>query len=453
MERKIYEYGILGGGPAGYTLALKLAMSGACVVLFEKENLGGTCLNKGCIPTKSILYNTNLIYKTRTLTKFGINIDASGLDFSKIIENKNNTVEKLNKSLGLLLKSYDIEIIKEEVISFEQGRINTTDAQYECKKIILATGTIPAKIPGLETNNKTIFNSDGILNLVRLPESVAIIGSGAIGIEWSRIFSDLGLEVTLIEAQKNILPLADIDVSLRVERLLKKKRVKVEKNVTVTKIDGSKLLLSDGKEITSNIVLVAIGRSPIMPEHNLEFNYDGKFLAVDEKFMTNVDDIYAIGDLNGLSLLAHSAAHQAVELADYFLKGKMPEFFKKDIPSVVYGTPEVAWFGVTEQTLEKNNADYKKVLFPISAIGKSHTDDEIDGFVKILVQNEKILGVSIIAPEAASMLMQFMIAKANNLPYKAILNTIFPHPTFSEAVNEAVLAIDNQSLCLPKGKN
>jgi len=452
MSRSCSKIGVIGGGPAGYALALKLAMGGACVILFEKEKLGGICLNKGCIPTKSILHNTNLIYKSKNLAKFGVKIDTSELDFSKIIENKNTTVEKLNKSLGMLLKSYDINIINEEVISIQQGKITTQNACYDCDAVVLATGTVPAQIKGLECDNKFIFNSDGILNLEKPPKSIVIIGSGAIGIEWSRIFSDLGSEVTLVEAMDRILPAADADVSSRIERLLKKKRVKIEKGVTVENITDKQVKLSNDKLLEPDIVLVAIGRTPVVPENTLNLKTQRGFLCVDKNFMTNVQDVFAIGDINGLSMLAHSATHQAIELADYLMHGSAPDFSQKDIPSVIYGAPEAAWFGENEQNLIAQNIDYKKVLFPVSAVGKAHTDEEIDGFVKILAKNDRIIGVSIIAPEASSMLMQFLIAKENNLSYRSVLNAVFPHPTFSEAVFEAVLALDNMSLSLPKIK-
>lgn len=453
MEKFKSKIAIVGAGPAGYALAIKLAQNNIDVTLFEKENLGGTCLNKGCIPTKSILHNSNLINKSKSLEKFGINVNRDLFDFSKVVQIKDSTVEKLNKSLSLLLKSYDIKIINEEVIEFKENLVITKNYECECEKIVLATGTKPANIKEFNVDNKIIFNSDGILNLEQLPKSIAIIGSGAIGIEWSRIFSDLGVEVTLIESMTQILPIADNDVSTRVERLLKKKRVKIEKGTFVEKISNKELTLSNRKTLSTDIVLFAIGRVPILPNSAFKFKTDRNYLVVDNNFMTNIDGIYAIGDINGKSMLAHSATHQALELAQYFISGKEPEFDKKSVPSVIYGVPEIAWFGKTEEQCISENIDFKKVLFPISAIGKAHTDEEIDGFIKILVdKNEMILGSSIVAPEASALLMQLLIAKENNLSYKSILKSIFPHPTFSEAILEALLAMNNQSLSLPKSK-
>lgn len=452
MGKIIKKIGIVGGGPAGYALAIRMAQNGCAVVLFEKEKLGGTCLNKGCIPTKSILHNTNLIYKSKNLSKFGVSIDTSGFELSKLISHKDLVVSKLNKSLEMLLKTYDITIINEKVTKVETGKIITENRVEACDAVVLATGTVPAKIEGLEADNNFVFNSDGILGLEQLPKSALIVGSGAIGIEWSRIFSDLGVDVTLVEAAENILPIADTDVSARVERLLKKKRIKIEKSVTVREIKDHKIYLSNEKVLTPEVVLIAIGRTPILPELNNDFVLNKGFLNVDENFMTNIKDVYGIGDINGKSMLAHSATHQAIELADYLTSGKQPEFAKKNVPSVIYGMPEVAWFGESEQNLVKNNICYKKILFPISAVGKAQAEEEIDGFIKLLVQDETILGVSIIAPEASAMLMQFAIAKENNLSYKSVLNAIYPHPTFSEAVLESILALDNKSLCLPRSK-
>lgn len=445
---------IIGAGPAGYALAIKLAQNGIDCVVFEKEKVGGTCLNTGCIPTKSILHNTNLINKSKNLEKFGININREEFDFSKIIQIKNLTVDKLNKSLTQLLNSYNIKIINEEVIKIEQGKVYSENCNCNCEKIVLATGTKPAQVENLKIDNKFIFNSDGILTLEQLPKSIAIIGSGAIGIEWSRIFSNLGTEVTLIEAMDKILPIADNDVSSRIERLLKKKRVKIEKGTFVERIQDKEIILSNGKALTPDIILVAIGRTPILPKTDLELKTERNHLVVDYNFMTNIENIYAIGDINGISMLAHSATHQAIELAQYFTHKKTPTFKTKAIPSVIYGEPEIAWFGEIEDKLTTSKMEYKKILFPISAIGKAHTDEVIDGFVKILVDdNDLILGASIVAPEASAMLMQLLVAKENSLSYKSILKSIFPHPTFSEAIFETLLAIDNQSLSLPKNKD
>lgn len=452
MGKKYSKIGIVGGGPAGYALAIKLAMGGCSVVLFEKDKLGGTCLNRGCIPTKSILHNSNLVYKSKNLSKFGVNIDMECFDFSKIVGAKDLIVEKLNKSLALLLKSYDIAIVNEEVMRLESGKIVTQVGVYEVDAIVLATGTEPADIPNLVVDNVFAYNSDGILSLKQLPKSIVIVGSGAIGVEWSRIFSDLGVDVTLIEAQDRILPLADIEVSVRIERLLKKKRVKIEKSVKAEILPDKNIKLTNGKVLATDLVLVAIGRKPTLPESDFEFKTDKNYLSVDDNYMTNIPDVYAIGDINGISMLAHSATHQAVRLSEYLLTGNNLGVDKKSVPFVIYGMPEVAWFGQVEQEL-KSDIDYKKVLFPISAVGKAHTEEEIDGFVKILVKDEKIIGASIVAPEASALLMQFLLAKENNLSYKSVLNAVFPHPTFSEAIFEAVLALDNKSLSLPQVKD
>lgn len=453
MEKFNTKIGIIGGGPAGYALAIKLAQNDVDVTLFEKEFIGGTCLNKGCIPTKSILHNSGLIAESKELEKFGAIANFDNFDVTKIFQTKDTVVSRLNKSLELLLKSYKINIVKENVIKFTNKTIITDNFEYTCERIVIATGTKPAHIDNLKTDNNFIYNSDGILQLEKLPKSIAVIGSGAIGIEWSRIFSNLGVEVTLIEALDRILPIADSDVSARLERLLKKKRVKIEKGVKVLSVIDKELLLSNDKKITPEIVLVAIGRTPNLPQTELDIQKERGYLVVDDNFMTNIKDVYAIGDINGLSMLAHSATHQAIELAQYFIHQEKSIFKSKSVPSVIYGEPEIAWFGKTEDTLINSNTEYKKVLFPISALGKAHADNEIDGFMKILIdKNNFIFGASIVAPEASSLIMQLLIAKENNLPYTSILKVIFPHPTYSEGIFEALLAITNNSLSLPKSK-
>ena len=237
----MYDIGIIGGGPAGYTAALHAGAQGLKVILFEKDYIGGTCLNKGCIPTKAILHCAELYSEIKNSEALGIKVENVSFDFEKIMEHKNNIVEKLRKGLELSLKNKKIEIINSEAKLISPNKIEADGKIYECKKTITATGSRPKLYKGMEYDGNFILSSDDILNLKTLPKNIAIVGSGAIGIEWARIFSNLEVEVTIIESADYLLPAADIEVSKRIERLFKAKKIKIYKSNKVEKIESKKI--------------------------------------------------------------------------------------------------------------------------------------------------------------------------------------------------------------------
>lgn len=446
----MFDVGIIGAGPAGYIAAIKSAQKGLTVVLFEKQHIGGTCLNKGCIPTKTILHSTKLFQEAKNLEKFGIKAENVSFDFAKIQERQKTIAEKIQKNLTTLIKSYGITIIEEEAHIEKQGLIKTPTNNYEVKNIIIATGSKPNKfkLNGNYTED-FIMTSDDVLNLTELPNSIMIVGSGAIGIEWARIFSSLGVKVHIVEMMENLIPIADTDISDRILKLFKRSRIDCYTSTTIENIDGNKVTLSNGKIIEVDKILLGAGRLPEINTGKNEIEID-KFIKIDDAFKTNIDNIYAIGDINGKSMLAHSAMKQAENVVDYIVDGNCPKFDNNIVPSVIYGSPEIAWIGKTEQTLIKENISYKKSIFPISALGKAYAENKIDGFIKVLATDEKILGAHIISEEASAMLQQFAIAIANNLSPKDLHKVIFAHPTYSEGVAESILGLDNLALHLPK---
>lgn len=409
MEK--FDLGIIGAGPAGYTAALHAASLGQEVVLFEKENIGGVCLNKGCIPTKSILHSSETYKKIKKSDDLGITVDNIQLDYSKVIEQKNKTVEKLKKGLELALKNAKVKVIKTEAriasaFEIQDGENNI----YTCKKIICATGSSPRIIKGLEFDHKFLLSSDDILNLETLPESILIIGSGAIGIEWARIFSNFGVETTIVELTAHLLPLADIEVSKRIERIFKADKIKFYTQTSVEKIENKTITLSNGEILNPETVLVAVGRTPNKVE--------------------KIDGVNYIGDVCGEIQLAHYAIKQAVK------EVRRIELRKDLIPCVVYGTPEIAWVGKKEQDLETE--EYKKSLVLVSSLGKSQCDGETEGFIKLLEQNGKIAGAHIVSPEASALIQQIIIAMQNNLSIDELKEICFAHPTYSEGIFEAL---------------
>lgn len=409
-----FDLGIIGGGPAGYTAAFQARSKGLSVVLFEKDKVGGVCLNRGCIPTKAILHSAELYEEMKSATELGITAENLSFDYSKVVERKDKIVEKLRKSLELSLKNSGVVVVNAEAkitphtMKNGENQVFANEEIYECKKIITATGSKPRDFDGLRFDHKFILSSDDILNLKTLPKSIIIIGSGAIGIEWARILSAFDVEVTIVEMADHLLPLADIEVSKRVERIFKSKKIKFYTSNGVEKIENQNVTLKSGETLTPELVLLATGRTP-QPIENCDI---------------------CIGDACGKIQLAHFAIKQAVEeIANI-------EFNENLVPSVVYGCPEIAWIGKREQDLEEGN--YKKSNILISALGKSHCDNCSDGFIKILSQEGKIVGAHIVSKEAASLIQEITIAMQNNIAIDDLKKVCFAHPTYSEGIFECL---------------
>lgn len=406
-----FDLGIIGAGPAGYTAALHGAGSGKKVVLFEKNEIGGVCLNKGCIPTKAILHVSEVYNRIKNCSDYGISVSDVHFDYSVVLERKNKIIEKLRKGIELALKNSKVTVVKSEAEILSENEILSDNTVYSCKKIICAGGSSPKIIKGLEFDDEFLLSSDDILNLEKLPKSVLIAGSGAIGLEWARIMSNFGVETVLIELAPHLLPAADIEVSKRVERILKSKNIKYYTNTSIQKIEGKTVTLSNSEVLNPEIVLVAAGRTPNIP---------------DKKF----DEVSYIGDMAGEIQLAHYAIKQAVEAVDF------TPFNKNLTPFVIYGTPEIAWAGKREQDLEAGT--YQKSLTLISSLGKAHCDNETEGFIKILVQNNKIIGAHIVSSEASSILQQLLIAMQFGIGPDKLKEVCFPHPTYSEGIFEGL---------------
>ena len=381
--------------------------------MFEKDKVGGVCLNKGCIPTKAILHSAEIYEELKSCESIGIKADNLSFDFSKIIAHKNEVVEKLRKNLELSLKNAKVTLIKAEAKIISAQKIEADGEIFECKEVIIAAGAEPRDFKGMEADGKFILNSDDVLNLETLPKSILIVGSGAIGVEWSRIFAAFGVEVTVVELAENLLPLADIEVSKRIERIFKTKKIKFYKSTGVEKIENEKVYLTNGEILTPERVLVAIGRKACE--------------------VTKIDGVTFIGDVCGAVQLAHYASKQAIEQVDGI------HFDKTLVPSVIYGNPEIAWVGKREQDLE--TATYQKSTLLISALGKSHCDNSTEGFIKILSQDDKIVGAHIVSKEASALIQQVLIAIQNKISVSKLKEICFAHPTYSEGIFECLFKL------------
>ena len=392
-----FDYGIIGAGPAGYTTALYLAKQGKSVILFEKDEIGGTCLNRGCIPTKILLHTAELYQNVKNAEKFGIYADNVRFNYEKVSEHKDKIVAKLRKSLELAIKQAGIKVVKASANIVVDNIVEADSEQYSCNKIIIATGSKPREIKGLEFDHKFILSSDDMLNMTQLPNKIVIVGSGAIGVEFARILSAFGVEI------------------VRVERQFKMKKIKYYTETSIKSIENKVVILSNDEKIEPDCVLVATGR----------------VCADDNKY--DAENISVLGDASAEIQLAHYAVSQAKKLVF-----DIP--FDKDlIPSVIYGSPEIAWVGQVEKDAE--NSELQKVVFPISALGKAHADDSIDGFIKILAKDNKIVGASIISNEAAALIQQITIAIQNNISIDKLKEVCFAHPTYSEGIMEGIMQL------------
>ncbi len=404
-----FEYGIIGGGPAGYTAGMYLAKQGHSVVIFEKDKIGGTCLNRGCIPTKSFLHSSEVYAEVVTSSKLGVGFDNLNLDFSKIVEAKDKTVDRMRKSLELAIKNSGVKTIYAEASVKDKNIIIAAGEEYKASKIILATGSQPRELKGLETDGDFIKNSDDVLNLQSLPKSVLIVGSGAIGIEWARIFSNFGAEVVITEMAEHLIPLADIEVSKRIERIFKQKKIKFYLNDSIEKIEDRTVTLKSGAVVNPDFILVAAGRTPVCPE---------------------VSDCLVLGDACGEIQLAHYAIHQAKTLTLGI------PFDKTLIPSVIYGEPEIAWVGLREQDCDDT---CQKKMLPLTALGKSWCDDSTEGFIKIIVKDNQIVGAHIVSKEASSLVHILLTAIQKKLSVDDLKELCFAHPTYAEGIFELLM--------------
>lgn len=414
MEKE-FDYGVIGSGPAGYTAALSAASTGKKVVLFEKEHVGGVCLNRGCIPTKTLLHSAEIYEYIKTADEFGVCFDNCKLDFAKIAERKKSVIEKLRAGLERSFKNANINLVNSEAKIIDKNTIEANGEKYLCNEIIAATGSKPRVIKGMEYDGEFILSSDDILSLETLPQKIVIIGSGAIGIEFSRMLSAFGTEVIIVEIADNLLPLADVEVSKRIERIFKTKGIKFYTKTSIKNIDKitKSVTLSNEEIIKTDGILLAVGRIP----NDIE----------------KIDGVTYIGDISGQIQLAHFASKQALEHV------KQIPFDKTLVPSVVYGTPEIAWVGKREQDLEQET--YQKSMIPISALAKSQCDGALDGMIKLLAQDEKIIGAHIISNEASSLIQQITIAMQTNTTIEQLKAVCFAHPTYSEGLLECLMRL------------
>lgn len=469
---KEYDLVILGGGTGGYVAAIRASQLGMQVAVVEKGELGGTCLHRGCIPSKALLRSAEVYKQTQQASEYGIETSDTKLNFLKVQERKNSIVKQLHQGVQGLMKKGKIDVYNgfgrilgpsifspmpgTISIEYENGDENTMIVP---KNVLVATGSKPKTLPGLEIDGEKVMTSDETLNMEELPSSIIIVGGGVIGIEWASMLSDFGVEVTVVEYLNQILPTEDDDIAKEAEKLLKKKGIKFFKGAkvlpdTLKKDSGITIEAEiDGKNETfqADKMLVSVGREANVNNiglENTDIVVDRGFIQTNKYFQTKESHIYAIGDVIGGMQLAHVASHEGITAVEHMADQTPPPINYDNVPSCIYSSPEVASVGLTEKQAKEQGHDVKVGKFPFKAIGKALVHGDSEGFVKIVSDknNEDLLGVHMIGPHVTDMISEAGLAKVLDATAWEIAESIHPHPTLSEVMGESALAVEGKQI-------
>ena len=450
---------ILGGGPGGYEAAIRGAQLGAEVLLIEKDRVGGTCLNRGCIPTKALYRNAEVLKNVKEANHFGIEIPSYSLNVDKVQARKSEVVNSLVTGIEHLIKANKIEYLQGtgKLIDNHTIEVKTDDGitSVQGKHIIIATGS-ESSIPPIEgATLPGIYGSNEILEFDQVPEKLIIIGAGVVGVEFANIFNTFGSEVTLMLRGDLIIKSEDKEISKRLASYFKKsgikivnkiqyKHIKKENNTYTVTVEGKKGEVS----YTADRILMAAGRKPNLENIGLDqvgITYTKKGITVDDHYQTNIENVFAIGDVNGILMLAHVASHQGISVVERIM-GKEPTINQKLVPNCIFTFPEVSSIGESEESLKDKGLEYKTNKFNFMANGKALALGEGDGFVKVIEANNKLVGVHILGPHASDLIHEAAIILNQGLGVKDVANTIHAHPTLAEAFVEAVLGLHNEAI-------
>ena len=445
-----YDLIVVGGGPAGYVGAIRAAQLGKKVAVVEMERAGGTCLNWGCIPTKSLLRNAELYQlMSKHAGDFGMTFDKLSFDWPKVISRSRGVADKLAGGIEMLFKKNKVDYIRGTGAIPKAGVVEVTDADskkttHTASKILVTTGVVSREMPGFPFNGKSVIGSKQAMVLPEQPKEIIIIGAGAIGIEFAYFFNAFGTKVTVVEMMPNILPVEDTDVSVALEKSLTKQGIRILTGTKVEKAEsthkGVKLTISGkaNETLEAPIALVAIGVSPLMPE-GLKVNLDPKgWVQTNDRYETSLRGVYAAGDIIGPPWLAHVASFEAIQAVEGMFAGKSPRKVTV-FPGCTYCEPQVASVGLTERAAKEKGLKYKVGKFPFMASGKALAVGESEGFVKIIFgePHGEILGAHIIGAHATEMIAELGLAIEMEATHEELIATIHAHPTLSESVHEA----------------
>jgi len=460
-----FQVVVIGGGPGGYVCAIRLAQLGLKTACIESRgSLGGTCLNVGCIPSKSLLNLSEEFHKVKNLSNKGIEIGDVKLNLPKMMKSKDKAVDTLTKGVEFLLKKNKVTYFKGLGSFKSNDEILIKDNQNKeisiiSEKTVIATGSVPVSLPGIEIDEKVIISSTGAIKLERVPKKMVVIGGGYIGLEMGSVWSRLGSEVQVVEFLDHITPGMDKEISTEFMKILKKQGIKfsMQNKVETIKKTKSGAVVStidkDGKknDFECDVALISVGRKPNTDGLNLEalgIELDEKErIKTDKSFRTNIANIFAIGDVISGPMLAHKAEDEGIAVAEN-IAGQSGHVNYDTIPGVIYTTPEVASIGKTEEQLKDLNKKYKIGKFSFMANSRAKAIDDAEGFVKILADEttDKVLGAHIIGPHAGELIAEIGVAMEFGASSEDIARTCHAHPTFSEAVKEAALSVDKRAI-------
>lgn len=452
---------IIGGGPGGYHAAIRGAQLGAKVILIEQEKMGGTCLNWGCIPTKALYKNAELLQTLKHINEYGIQVDHYSIDIPKIHERKQGIIDQLRDGIKSLMKANHIEVLYGTGRLKDKNTILVTlsdgsQQEVEGKSIIIATGSEVLIPPIAGSDIKELLTSKEVLNFSSIPKRITVIGGGVVGIEFATILNALGSEVTVITLFPTILERMDTEITKRLAVFLKKEGIAIHTSTSAEKIvktnEGYSVYAKSKKGdliLESDQVLMAAGRRPNFEGLNLEdigIAYDKAGIKVNDYCETSIEGVYAIGDVTGQTMLAHTASHHGIAAAERIM-GVKSKINHDVVPSCVFTFPELASVGLTEQEVKDRNITYKASKFMFGANGKALTLGEASGFAKVLSNDkEEIIGVHIMGPHASDLIHEGALAINAKLRIEDIANTIHAHPTLSETFVEAVLGLKGEAI-------
>lgn len=464
MANQAFDLVIIGSGPGGYVAAVRAAQLGMTVAVIERDRLGGVCLNWGCIPTKALLKSAEVYAMTKQSGSFGISSENTKFDFAAIIQRSRQVADRMNKGVQFLFKQNNITHVSGSGRITAKNRVAVQDEsskvvqELAAKNIIIATGARPRSIPGIQIDGKKIISSKEAMVLDHRPESMVVIGAGAIGIEFAYFYHTLGCQVTIIEMLPSILPIEDKEITDVVHRSFKKAKINIHTNSMVKQVAAENdrvnvILESAGatQEIGAEVALMAIG---------VQGNYEGlglealgivvekSYIKVNEAFQTNIENIYAIGDIVGPPWLAHVASAEGINCVERMAGLKVASITYENIPGCTYCQPQVASIGLTEEQAKEKGFELKIGKFPFIASGKSLALGERDGMVKLIfdAKTDQLLGGHIVHAEATELIGELAVIKSTRIRAHDIIRTIHAHPTLSEAIMEAAAAAYGEAI-------
>ena len=455
---------IIGGGPGGYVTAIRLQQYGFDTILFEKERLGGVCLNWGCIPTKSLVKVADLFHEIKVSKQFGISVENPLVNYKDVFTRKNKIVEQLVSGVEHLFKKRNIPVINETVTRIskfdDKFTIFTANEKYDVSHVIIATGSKPKQLPTIKSDGNVVLSSRDILKMEKLPKRLLVVGGGVIGCEFASIYSQLGVKVEIVEFLPRLVYQEDEEISKRLAVAFKKMKVKLHLKTAMESYEkqehGVVVKLSNGKTIETDSILLSVGRTPTcdIEFKNFSLEKENDFIKIDENCQTNEPNLFAIGDVTGKLMLAHTASKQGLLVADLLdnkMNGKKHKIHflqYQNIPRCTFTNPEVASIGLTEEQAKSSFSEISIGKFMFSANGKALGLGNNFGFVKTIVdsRSEKIIGMHILGAQATELIAQCSAMIGMEMTIEDIKKIVFAHPTLSEAVMESIEDIENLAI-------